>query len=168
MIALHLTQRSLAGEVVPVHVRDGHLQHLPRLAGGGKGRVGSLHPQVDEAAEELQPAVAQHGTGQQPSLKQDLKTIADAQHQPAALGELFDRTQDRRVAGEGAGAEVVAIGEAAGQHDGVEVVDLGGLVPDPFGGLAEHAGEDVEGVVVAIGTGKNDHAEFHGRYHSAV
>jgi hypothetical protein len=34
-------------------------------------------------------------------------------------------------------------------------------MPDKFGLLAEHVMSDVESVVITIGAGKNDNAEFH-------
>jgi hypothetical protein len=34
-------------------------------------------------------------------------------------------------------------------------------MPDKFGLLAEHVMSDVESVIITIGAGKNDNAEFH-------
>src|SRR3970282_1715503 len=156
----------LVDEVVPLHVGDGDLEDLPHAAGPGEGRVGVLDPQVDEAAEELEPAVAQHRPRQQPRLAQYLEAVADAQHQPALRRELPDRAHHRRVAGDGPRAQVVAVGEAPGEDDGVEVADFSRLVPNPFGGLAEDVAENMEGVVVAVAAGKNDHTELHRRGHT--
>ena len=50
---------------------------------------------------------------------------------PPARGELLDAGHDRRKARDGARAQVVAVGEAAGQHDRVEAVQRKGVgVPD--------------------------------------
>ena len=66
---------------------------------------------------ELQRRVAQHGAWQQASLEQHLEAVADAQHQAAARGEPLDAGHDRREARDRAGAQMVAVGEAAGQDD---------------------------------------------------
>ena len=52
------------------------------------------------------------------------------EHEPAVGGELLDRLHDRRKFGDRAAAQVVAVGEAAGQDDGVDIAEGGGIVPD--------------------------------------
>ena len=64
-------------------------------------------------------AVAQHRAGQQPRLEQDLEAVADAEHRAAGVGERRDRGHDRREPRDRAGAQVVAVGEAARQDDDV-------------------------------------------------
>ena len=87
---------------------------------------------------ELQAAVAQHRAGQQPGLEQHLEAVADAEHRAAALGERLHRAHDRREARHGAGPQVVAVREAAGQNHDVGALQVGVLVPDVLGLLAEH------------------------------
>ncbi len=84
------------------------------------------------------------------------------ENQSAVGGELSHRGHDRRKFGDGAAAEIIAVGEAAGQDHGVGVAQRSGVVPDKFAGLAEVMGDGVPGVVVAIAAGKNDDAESHG------
>ena len=93
----------------------------------GERRVGLLDAHVDVLAEELEAAVAQHRAGQQARLEQNLEAVADAEHRAAAVGEGLHRCHDRREARDGAGAQVVAVREAARQDDDVgaaEVVSL--------------------------------------------
>src|ERR671921_1768685 len=55
-------------------------------------------------------------------LGEDLKAITDPKNGAATLRELFERTHYLREAGDGAGPEVVAVGEAARHHDGVHAL----------------------------------------------
>ena len=128
----------------------------------GERRVGLLDAQVHVLAEELQLAVAEHRAGQQAGFEQDLKAVADAEHRAAAVGERLHGAHDRREAGDRAGAQIVAVRESAGQDDDVGALQVGVLVPDELGVLAEHVLRGVIGVVVAVAAGKHDDAEFHG------
>ncbi len=85
---------------------------------------------VDVAADELEAAIAEQRAGQQAGFHQNLEAVADAQHQPAGGGELLDRLHHRRELGDGAAAQVIAVGEAAGQNDGIHVAERRGIVPD--------------------------------------
>ena len=51
--------------------------------------------------------------------------------------------------------------EAAGQDDDVGALEARLLVPDELRLLPEHVLGGVIGVVIAVGTGKDDDAEFH-------
>jgi len=113
------------------------------------------------AAEEAEGFIAHHGAGEQAGFEEDLEAVADAEDEAARAGEAVDRFHHGGEAGDGAGAEVVAESEAAGEDDDVGVCEIFGLVPDEFDGLREDGGDGVEGVVVAIGAGETDYAEFH-------
>ena len=82
-------------------------------------------------------------------------------HQAAGLGEAPDGLHDGREARDGAGAQVVAIGEAAGHQDCVAAFEVMGLVPQVGHRLAHYAADDVVGIVVAVGAGEDQNAEFH-------
>src|SRR6202022_2605354 len=56
-------------------------------------------------------------------LLQDLKAVANTQHQAAAVREVGDRLHHGREAGNSAAAQVVAIREAAGKDDQLQAVD---------------------------------------------
>jgi hypothetical protein len=65
-------------------------------------------------ADVLEAGVAHERAGQQAGLGEDLEAVADAEDQAAAGGKPLDRLHDRRKAGDGAGAQVIAVGKAAG------------------------------------------------------
>ena len=90
---------------------------LPDLARARERRVGVDDLEVDLAADEAQRGVGQQRARQQARLAQDLEAVADAEHRAAVAGELDDRLHDRREARDRAGAQVVAVGEAAGDDD---------------------------------------------------
>ena len=58
----------------------------------------------------------QSAAGQQPGFAQDLKAVADAEQEAAALGVDAHRAHDRRARGDRAATQIVAIGEAARHH----------------------------------------------------
>src|SRR3546814_4756445 len=67
--------------------------------------------------------------GQQAGLRQHLEAVADAEHRHALVGARDDLLHHRRVGRHGAAAQVVAVGEAAGQHDEVDLLEVAVLVP---------------------------------------
>ena len=74
--------------------------------------------------------VEQQRAGEQARLAEDLEAVADAEYRAARGGELAHRLHRRREAGDRAGAQVVAVGEAAGDDDGVDPVQVALFVPD--------------------------------------
>ncbi len=109
--------------VVALAVRNRHPEHLSDLAQARERRVRPLDADADELAMKLDVAVAQHRPGQQAALEQNLKPVADAQHGPSGRRERGDGGHHRREARDGAGAQVVAMGKPAGQHDDVGAVE---------------------------------------------
>jgi hypothetical protein len=154
--------------VIAVAVGDGEFEDLAFLRGVGEGGVGVFYADMHVAADEAEAGVAHHGAGEEASFEEDLETVADAEDEAAGLGEFGDGVHDGRKAGDGAGAEIVAVGEAAGEDDGVAIVEVFGLVPDEFDGLFEDVTDGVEGVVIAVGPGKDYDSEFHGTSGSAA
>ena len=55
--------------------------------------------------------------GSRPASHEELKAVADAEHQAAARGMGAHRLHDRRARRDRAAAQIIAIGEAARQHD---------------------------------------------------
>ena len=94
----------------------------PALVVRGPGGLRVLHPQLLVAADEVQVVVAQHRAGQQVRLGEDLEAVADAEDRHTGLGLLDDGLHHRREAGDGAGPQIVAVGEAAGQDHGVDLL----------------------------------------------
>jgi hypothetical protein len=116
---------------------------------------------VDGQTAETQARIAEHGAGKKSCFQKDLKSIADAENDAACAREFFNAAHDGRKTRDGSGAEIITEGESAGKNNGVRVGEIGGLMPDKFGLLAEHVMGDVERVIITIGAGKNDNAEFH-------
>jgi len=148
--------------VVAVVMSDRDAEDLALGCGGGKGRIGFLDANVNVAADIAEARVAHHGAWKQARFQEDLKAVADAEDGAAGFREFRDGVHDRREAGDGAGAEVVSVSEAAGEDDGIAILDIFGLVPDKFDGLAEDRAEGVESVVIAVGPGEDNDSEFQG------
>ena len=138
--------------------------HLPHLEPAGEGRVGALYAQVHGMADEAQPPVAAQGPVKQVGFGKDLEAVADAQHQASGSGKGCHFLHDGAEAGHRAGAQVVTVGEPAGQDDAVGVFEIVVLVPEVVRVGFGKAGEDVTGVVVAVGAGKHHDAETHGLF----
>src|SRR5712691_3977384 len=147
--------------VVAVAVADGHADDLAPgvLARPGRHRV--LHLEVHVAADVLQGVVAPHRPREHPRLEQDLEAVADAHHVAAPPGELAHLLHHRGEARDGSGAQVVAVGEAAGEHHHVRAAQVAVLVPDVSRGAPQHVLGDVVDVVVAVRAGEDDHGEEH-------
>src|SRR5438132_1735770 len=140
---------------------DGNLKDLALLRGIRERRVRLLDANVDVAADETQAAVAHHCAGKQTRLAKNLEAVADAQDHTAGLGEFLDGLHHRRKSRDGASPQIVAVGESAGQDDGVAIREILGLVPYEFDGLLQDVADGVKSVVVAIGPGENDDSKFH-------
>ena len=80
-------------------------------------RVRLARDQIDLPADEAQLDVPQQRPRQQPRLAEHLEAVADPQHRRPARGHLRHRLHRRGEAGDRAGPQVVAVGEAAGDDD---------------------------------------------------
>jgi len=117
---------------------------------------------MDLLADIALAGVAHQRAGEQASLAEDLEAVADAEDEAAGVGEALDRLHDGCELGDGSGAEVVAIGESAGNEDGVAALEVFGGVPEIGDGLVHQSVDDVVGVVVAVRAGEDEDAELHG------
>jgi hypothetical protein len=163
VVAGRVAEHDLVGidvaEEAAGHVLGRDRQALARVAGRRERRVGALHRDVDLAADEPQADVRQQRAGQQAGLAEDLEAVADAEHRAAVARERHDRLHDRREPGDGAGAQVVAVGESAGDDDAVDAVQVGVAVPQWHD--VGHAARRQAGVDVVTGAGEGDDAELH-------
>ena len=121
------------GVVAAFAVRDGNAEHLAGLAGGRERRFGVLDAQVHPLAAVLERVVAHERAGKEVGLAEDLEAVADADDGLAGLGVPDDGLHDGREAGDGAGAQVVAVGEATGEDDAVVGGEIALAVPDEVG-----------------------------------
>src|ERR1039457_355244 len=117
---------------------DGNLEYLTLGQLLRVGCVRALHANVHRLANVLQASVAQQRAGEQSGFTQNLKSVADAQHQSASSGELAYRLHDRGKLGDGAGAEVVPVGKSTGHDDGVASLQVRRIVPEEGHRLPGH------------------------------
>lgn len=148
--AFELVQGVGVAKVVAFHVADRHLENLPFLEGVGKGGVGAFSAEVNLFANVAEASVAHECAGKEASFAKDLEAVADADDGAALPGESLDALHDGGEACEGASAKVIAVGEAAGDEDGVAVLEVGGAVPKEGDGLVQVRLNHMVGVVVAV------------------
>ena len=146
-------------------VRHGQPDRAVAVA-AGEHREARRDLELDPAADETQLRVADQGTRQQAGLGQDLEAVAHAQHRHAGLRAAHDLAHHRAARRHGTAAQIVAIGEAAGNADQVELRQLRLLVPDPQDRGTQDRLHRHREVAVAVGTGKGDDRGAH-RDHSA-
>lgn len=140
----------VVGKVAAFPVSDGDIEDLACGGGVGESGIGRFHTDALVFADEVEAFVANEGAGEESALAEDLKAIADAQDGAAGCGEACHRLHDRREAGDGSAAKVVAIGEASGNDDGVEAGERGVFVPDEVGGGTGKVIDSENAVLVAV------------------
>src|SRR5919206_296906 len=99
------------------------------LYGCSRSGVRAVDAQRLIAVAEVQVAVAGERARQQAGLAEHLEPVADAQHRHALAGAVDDVGHHRRPRGDGAGPQGVAVGEATGQDDGGDVLQIVVVVP---------------------------------------
>ena len=73
--------------------------------------------------------VADQAARQEVGFDEDLEAIADAQHRHATVRRIDDLGHDRRTGRDCTAPQVVAVAEAAGQHDRVDAHEVVRAVP---------------------------------------
>jgi hypothetical protein len=122
--------------------------------------------QIDVFRNELLIGVPKQRAGQQVGFTEDLESVANAEYFTAFGGEAGNALHDGAKAGDGAAAEIVAIGKSAGKDDAVffaKAAQVRILMPKHGHFLAEVVGQGVLHVSIAIGTRENDNSKSHGR-----
>jgi len=79
----------------------------------------------------------------------------------AGGGVASDGLHDRSEFRERARAQVIAVCESAGDDDAVTAFEVSIFVPEKFCVAAQHLFRDMHRIVIAIGAGQDDDAEFH-------
>src|SRR5882724_8569458 len=156
------------GVVLPLAVRDGHLENLALPQRTGERGVRVLDQEVGRLAAVLQALVAHQGTGQQPGLAEDLEPVARAEHEAAAGGELGQRLHHRRTSRHRARPEIVPVREATGEDQAVELAEVGVPVPDITHRLMQDFADDVVKVAVTPRAREDHHAKVHGTVCSSL
>ena len=149
------------GKVAAFAVGDGDIEDLAFGRGAGESGIGRVHTDALVFADKMEAFVANESAREESALAEDLKAVADAEDCATGCGETFHRLHDRREAGDGSAAEVVAVGEAPGNDDGVEAGERGVLVPDEVGGGAGKVIESENAVLIAVRAREADDGEFH-------
>jgi hypothetical protein len=142
---------------------DGNSEHLAYASRAGERRVAGFNAEIHRTTDEAEAAIAQNGTRKQAGFEKNLKSVADAENEPASGGEALNRAHHRGKTSDGAGAEIITVGKTARENDGINAGQILGLVPQHLDRLLEDATDRVPRVVIAIGPGKDDDAEFHER-----
>src|SRR5438477_709732 len=157
-VALDRLERLRVRVEIALAMRDRDAQYLARTAIEGKGGFALLHPKVHPLAAELAGRVPQQRHGEQPRLLQDLETIADPEHQSAAVREVRHHLHHRGEAGDRATAQLIAIAETHRQYHELEVVEALFPIIDVTRRLAEDVRERVGTIPVTPGARENDDA----------
>src|SRR5438270_669739 len=149
------------GEVAALAVRDRDTDDVALGAPAGERKVGAFDEKIRPLAPKLQRGVADQRARQEAGLAQDLKPVADAPHEAAAVGELADPLHHGRETRDRAGPQVVAVGEAAGEDDAVTALELGVLVPQVDELLAEDLVDDPAAVAIRPRSREHHDPELH-------
>ena len=115
-------------------------------------------------ADKLLLCILQQCTGQQMRFAQYLESIAHAKHFAAAVGKVNDTLHHGAEPGDGAAAEIVTVGKAAGKHNAIiggEHADVFVFVPKHDDFFVEFILQRILHVSVAVAAGENDDAVFH-------
>ncbi len=102
--------------------------------------------------------------GKQPRLAEDLKAVADSQHQASTIGKSTHRFHHRRELRNRPGSQVIAVGESAGNDDGIAIFQIMRFVPEKTCRLFGDVLDGPVGIVVAVRPGKDDDSKFHLRF----
>ncbi len=154
----HARGRDIA--TIPVLHRDDDL--LAVLVAAGPGSARRLDPQPLVAADEVQSHVASQCPGEQAGLAEHLKPVADAENRQARAGRRDEGRHHGREPGYRTGAQVVTVGESAGQDDGIDAGEIAVAMPegDRFGTGGPHCERRVP---VVEGAGEGDDPDPGGR-----
>src|SRR3989440_7335802 len=111
---------------------------------------------MDPLASKLAGRISEERAGKQARFLQDLKPIADTQHQPAPIRKVGNRLHHRREPRNRAAAQVVTVGKPARQDDQFQIVESTLAVVDVAHRLAEDLTDCMETVPVTPGARKDD------------
>jgi hypothetical protein len=142
-------------------VADGNPEHLALFACIGEGSVSVFYSQIDKLADVFESRIAHERAGKKTGFTKDLKAIADADDQATRRGKFTHLIHDGREFGNGAGAQVITIGKAARDNDGVTIFQVVRIMPEHGRLLSGGGNGRIVTILIAIGAGKDDDAKFH-------
>ena len=123
-LALEARERGLVGLVAALTVGDGQLHTAPVEGVNGPSAVVLTNQSPHSKRRET---LRVRAPGSKPRLGEDLEAVADAEHVAAARGVGADGGDDGTDLRDGAAAQVVAEGEAAGKRDEIGARGQGGV-----------------------------------------
>src|SRR5213593_4008318 len=159
-------ERRLVSIVVAFAVGYREGQYLTWFAAAGEGRHCVLDANMNVLTDKGKGTVAQHGARQQSRFQQDLKAIADTEDESSGFGKADDRRHHGREPGDRAGAEIVPVGEAAGNDDRIYLRQRGCLVPDEVSLDAQDLRHGLMTVAIAIGPREDEDTDAQWSSHS--
>jgi hypothetical protein len=162
VFTMQLVESSLIAEVISLHVADRDGQNFSLRAGVGERRGCVFGSNVNRLADIFQAGIAQKRSGQEAGFAENLETVADSEDEPAAIGKAAHGFHDRREFCDCAGAQVIAESKPSGNDDGIGILQVMRFVPEESNRLFGYLLNGPERVVIAVGAGKDDDAEFHG------
>ncbi len=120
-------------------------------------------------ADEFQPRVAHEHAGQKACLAENLETVADPEHQPAANSEIAHRVHDRRTRRDGAATQVITVGKSAGYHHEIGALGQRCLgMPHHRGFMARDEPQRARHIALAIDAGKDENSGFHVKFGASL
>src|SRR2546425_1407664 len=139
-VRLELGRRLRVRDVAAIAVRDRQRQLFATLVTRSERRVRRFDAHVHGSRQELETSVAHQRAGQQSRLTQNLEPVADAEYGTARARVSGHRAQHRRKAGNGPGAKIIAVAEAARQDDRIALLRAGIPGPDEIAAHPPPAG----------------------------
>ncbi len=168
-LAFQPLQRLLVRFVIAFAMRDRHPNDLPGIIAARERGIRTFDPQMHIMADEFQPRVAHEHAGQKARLAENLETVADPEHQPATGSKIAHRVHDRRTRGDGAAAQIVAIGKSAGHHHEIGAFGQRRLgMPDHRGFMTRDEPQRARHVALAIDAGKDENSGFHVKFGASL
>ncbi len=161
VFAFEALQRFRIRKVVAVAMRDRAAPDLALLVFAREVRIGIGDFELHFLADEFETCIAHQYAGQQACLAEDLEPVTDAKDAHTLVRRLRDGGHDAPARGDGAGAQIVAIGKAATEHHEVEIGQLSFGMPDGHGLRAGDLVERAKHIPLAVRSWKDDDAGLH-------
>ncbi len=145
--------------VATLSVRD---RQTPNAVDAASERALGFDAHMNVAALKTKMRVAGQRAVEKADLGENLKTVAHSEHKAAACSVPFDGLKNRTRSCEGAASQVIAVREAARNHDEVKA-RLETRFGMPNGGRLEpaHASKGVDHLVIGVRARKDHHRSAH-------
>ncbi len=158
--AVQIAKRGGISNVTALSMRDREVKE--RTSPGGIGPRGGaiFNPRINVLTAKMQIAIANECARQQMRFTQNLKAVADAEHELASIRFSDDRFHDGRKPGDRAASEIVAVRKTSREHDEIVARHRLLFMPDVLGRYAQIP-ERADTILIAIGPWEANHGGFH-------